>query len=212
MAELVPAGPQGPRLVLASASPRRLELLRRVGLDPVVDPADVDEAVRPGEPALDYVQRVAVDKAVAVADRRNGSSSSSSSSSSAELIIAADTSVVLDGEPLGKPLGTTHARSTLAHLSGRTHEVLTAVSVAGAGTITSVCERAQVTFAELTSAEIDWYVESGEPLDKAGSYALQGLGAALVERVDGDPTTVIGLPLHATLRLLRAAGLRWPDR
>jgi septum formation protein len=205
VAEPVPASGADPRLVLASASPRRLELLRRVGLDPLVDPADVDEAVQPGEPALDYVQRVAFDKAVAVADRRSGDGSG------AELILAADTSVVLDGEPLGKPLDETHARSTLAHLSGRTHEVMTAVSLVGADTVTSICERARVTFAELSAAEIDWYVRSGEPLDKAGSYALQGLGAALVERIDGDPTTVIGLPLHATLRLLRGAGLRWPD-
>jgi len=187
-------------LVLASASPRRRELLERVGLAPLIVPADVDESVLPGEPALDYVQRVAFDKAIAVAEARTDGA----------IVLAADTSVVLDGEPLGKPLDATHARSTLAHLSGRTHEVLTAVAVVGPDAVSSICERARVTFATLTSAEIDWYLDSGEPFDKAGSYALQGLGAAFVDRVEGDPTTVIGLPLRATLQLLRGAGLVWP--
>jgi septum formation protein len=187
-------------LVLASASPRRLELLERVGLHPTVVPPEVDETVLPGEPALDYVQRVAFDKAIAVAEGRAG----------AAIVLAADTSVVLDGEPLGKPLDATHARSTLVHLSGRTHEVLTAVTVVGPDRVASIHERAKVTFATLGAAELDWYVASGEPLDKAGSYALQGLGAAFVEHIEGDPTTVIGLPLRATLQLLRGAGVVWP--
>lgn len=163
-------------------------------------PADVDESVQPGERAEDYVQRVAFDKAVVVAEGRTGGS----------IVLAADTSVVLDGEPLGKPLDATHARSMLSHLSGRTHEVLTAVTVVGPDAIASTCERARVRIAELSAAELDWYVASGEPLDKAGSYAVQGLGAAFVEHLDGDPTAVIGLPLRATLRLLRGAGLAWP--
>ncbi len=194
--------------MLASASPRRLELLQRVGLDPVVDPADVDESVQPGEPARDYVERVAFDKAIAVAERR--SVGGGGGGHGGELILAADTSVVLDGEPLGKPLDSTHARSMLSHLSGRTHEVVTAVTVVGPDAITSTCEAARVSFAELGTAELDWYLASGEPLDKAGAYAVQGLGAVFVERVDGDPTTVIGLPLRATVQLLRGAGLVWP--
>ncbi len=187
-------------LILASASPRRRELLERVGLSPVVVPADVDESVLPGEAAEDYVVRVATDKAHKIAADRPG-----------VMVLAADTAVVDDGEPLGKPRDHDDASAMLSRLSGRDHRVLSAVVVIDADGIEHTeLATAVVTMAATSEVERRWYVDSGEPMDKAGSYAVQGLGAALVERIDGDPTTVIGLPLRITLDLLRVAGLSWP--
>ncbi len=192
--------PPPTRLVLASASPRRLELLRRLDLEPEVEPAHVDETPETGETAEEYVLRVATDKAEAVAGRRPGA-----------LVLGADTAVVLDGVPLGKPADRDEALVMLTRLSGRVHEVVTAVVVVGAdGRCHRGVEAAAVTMAVSTREELAWYVATGEPLDKAGAYAVQGLGAVLVERVEGDPTTVIGLPLRRTVRLLRAAGMAWP--
>ncbi len=187
-------------LVLASASPRRSELLGRLSLVPVVDPADVDETRLPGEDAEDYVLRVSADKARAVATRHPGA-----------IIVAADTAVVVDGEPLGKPLDEADALATLERLSGSTHEVLSAVVVIDPDGIEhAALARAAVRMSASEPAERAWYVATGEPLDKAGSYAVQGIGAFLVEGIDGDPTTVIGLPLRTTLDLLLAAGVSWP--
>lgn len=186
--------------MLASSSPRRRELLARVGLVGEVVAADIDESVLGGEMAGDYVRRMAGTKAATVADRRPET-----------VILAADTTVVLDGEILAKPIDDDDARGMLARLSGRTHEVLTAVSaVDRTGSMTTRVVAAGVTFATLTSAEIDWYVLTGEPVDKAGAYALQGQGAVLVERIEGDPTTVIGLPLRAAVSMLASAGVRAP--
>jgi septum formation protein len=189
-----------PTLVLASASPRRAELLDRVGLAHRAVPADVDESVLPGERAEDYVVRVATDKAAAVAATTPDC-----------VVLAADTAVVLDGEPLGKPADRDHALEMLGRLAGRSHRVLSAVVVVDPdGVVHTTLAGATVTMAPLGADELTWYVDSGEPMDKAGAYAVQGLGAALVDRVEGDPTTVIGLPLRATLDLLRAAGVPWP--
>lgn len=191
---------RAPSLVLASASPRRRELLGRIGLEPEVVPAEVDETPRPEEPADGFVLRVAGDKASAVAASRPGA-----------VVLAADTAVVLDGVPLGKPADEDDALVMLTRLSGRVHEVLTAVVVIGPdGRRHAAVEAASVTMAVSTRDELAWYVGTGEPLDKAGAYAVQGLGAVLVERVEGDPTTVIGLPLRRTVHLLRAAGVPWP--
>lgn len=188
------------RVVLASASPRRRELLARVGLDPLVAPADVDESVLPGETARDYVVRVAADKAHTAAARHPGS-----------VVLAADTAVVLDGAPLGKPVDAEDALDMLGALAGRSHVVMTAVVVVDAdGIEQTALASATVLMAPCTADELGWYVATGEPMDKAGGYGVQGMGAALVERIDGDPTTVIGLPLRATLDLLRAAGVEWP--
>jgi septum formation protein len=188
-------------LVLASASPRRLELLRRLGLSPEVLPADVDESVDPGEDAARDVDRVARQKAEVVAAARPGA-----------VVLAADTAVVLAGEPLGKPADSADALRMLERHSGRAHEVLTAVAVIGPdGELHTTTEAAVVRMAETSPAERLWYVGTGEPLDKAGGYGVQGAGAVLVRRVEGDPTTVIGLPLGATVALLRAAGLVWPE-
>jgi septum formation protein len=192
--------PSPPAFVLASASPRRVELLGRVGLEPEVVPAAVDEAVLPGEPAVDYVVRVAADKAHAVAARRPGCA-----------VLGADTAVVLDGEPLGKPVDDRHALELLERLAGRTHDVLSAVVVVGPDGIEhTAVARARVTFADVGRDELEWYVATGEPADKAGGYALQGAGALLVERLEGDPTTVIGLPLRTAVELLRLAGVDAP--
>jgi septum formation protein len=189
-------------LVLASASPRRAELLDRLGLTVEVDPADIDETRLPGEGAEEYVLRVSADKAHAVAARHPGS-----------IVLAADTAVVLDGEPLGKPADPADALATLERLSGSTHEVLSSIVVIDTDGIEhAALARAAVTMTWSEPDERGWYVGTGEPMDKAGSYAVQGTGAFLVERIDGDPTTVIGLPLRATLDLLRVAGLVWPPQ
>jgi len=155
--------------------------------------------VHPGEAAEQYVVRVARDKALAVARVLREA-----------VVLAADTSVVLDGEPLGKPLDAADARAMLDRLTGRSHEVLTAVVVVVDGHVECTLERASVSMPDTPPAQLDWYVRTGEPLDKAGSYAVQGVGAFLVDRIDGDPSTVIGLPLRATLELLQRAGLAWP--
>ena len=187
-------------LVLASASPRRSELLARVGLTPAIDPPHVDETRLPGEDAEDYVLRVSADKARTVARHHPGA-----------IVLAADTAVVLDGEPLGKPADADDALATLARLSGRAHEVLSAVVVVDPDGIEhATLARAAVRMAASEPAEREWYVATGEPMDKAGPYVVQGIGASLGEGIDGDPTTVIGLPLRATLDLLLAAGVDWP--
>jgi septum formation protein len=183
------------RLVLASASPRRRELLERLGLCVEIRPTSIDETPRRGEPPAALVQRLAVAKARAAA--RQG-----------ELVLGADTIVVLDGAILGKPEGEAQARAMLRRLSGRAHEVLTGVAVAAPdGGIRSLVESSLVRFAVLSEREIAWYVASGEPFDKAGGYAVQGLAALFVERIEGNFSNVVGLPLPATCRLLREAGL-----
>ena len=210
-----------PRLVLASGSPRRLELLSRLGLHPEVHTSQVIERWHPAEPVGDYVRRLAAEKAGAVAAKlpagpRSGSGTTPSGAS--VLVVAADTAVVLDGEPLGKPVDSEHARWMLARLSGRTHQVMTAVAVVAAGYRPSasgaspsvLSDLAEVTFPPLSPELIEWYVSTREPRGKAGGYAIQGAGAVLVERVDGDPTTVIGLPLRRTAELLCASGFPVP--
>jgi septum formation protein len=187
------------RLVLASQSPRRRELLGQLGLSPEVRPAHTDESVHPGEPAGDYVLRVAREKARAVPG---------------ELVIAADTAVVLRGEILGKPADHADAARMLRALSGTRHEVLTGVCVrrtsdAMAAELDAVVST-EVRFTRLTDAQIAWYVSTGEPLDKAGAYALQGAGGVFVEGVAGSVSNVIGLPLLETADLLRRAGLPLP--
>jgi septum formation protein len=186
--------------VLASASPRRRALLEQLGISLRVDPPHLDERLLPGEPAGAYVLRLAREKARAVHARHPGAT-----------VLAADTSVVLDGVVLGKPSTTDEAMAMLRALGGRTHVVLTAVAVAGTG------ERlvtAAVTFAAADEAALHWYVATGEPMDKAGAYAVQGIGGFLVERIEGSHSAVVGLPLVETLALLREARyiLPWERR
>ncbi|WP_257456215.1 Maf family protein [Archangium lipolyticum] len=189
------------RLVLASASPRRRELLGQLGLSFEVSAADIDETPRQGEPATAYVLRLAQEKARAVMARHPGA-----------WVLAADTTVALGDELLGKPQDAAEARGMLGRLSGRTHEVHTGVALAGPGGEHSTVVRTRVVFRSLTLGEIDWYVGTGEPLDKAGSYAVQGKGGFLVAAVEGSPTNVIGLPLGETLELLARAGVPLPWR
>ena len=184
------------QLVLASASPRRAELLKTAGFAFEVRPADVDETPRPAEPAATYVLRVARDKALAAADRVNRHDA---------WILAADTVVVVSGRILGKPTGPAEARRMLSMLSGVVHEVLTAVVVRHAGSETSEVVSTRVRFAALTAAEIEWYVESGEPDGKAGAYAIQGLGSRFVDWIEGSWSNVVGLPVATVYRMLGGA-------
>jgi nucleoside triphosphate pyrophosphatase len=181
-----------PRLVLASQSPRRRELLAQLGLALDVRPAHADESTLPGEAPRDYVLRVAREKARAVPG---------------DLVLAADTAVVLGSEVLGKPTGADDARRMLRALSGTVHAVLTAVCVRRAAPAAIATE---VRFARLSPEAIDWYVATGEPLDKAGAYAIQGSGGAFVLSVEGSVSNVVGLPLAETADLLARAGLPLP--
>ena len=178
-------------LILASASPRRRALLEGAGVSFVVRPADLDEAVLPGEEPRAYARRVARDKALAVEGER---------------VLAADTVVALDGRVLGKPADAEEARRILGELSGRTHTVYTAVALrVGSKVHERVCAT-QVRFRTLSGRDIDGYVATGEPFDKAGGYGIQGHGGALVDRLRGSYTNVIGLPLRETLALLEKYG------
>lgn len=183
--------------MLASASPRRRELLARLGLHPLVRPADIDESVADAESPDALVLRLARQKCAASAERTIGD----------EVLLAADTIVTLDGHVFGKPRDRDDAADMLTRLSGRTHQVMTGVTVRrGTDEHTDVAVTA-VTFRSLSDAEVAWYLDTGEPTDKAGAYGLQGAGAVLVERIDGSDTNVIGLPLAETVVLLRATGL-----
>jgi septum formation protein len=188
------------RLVLASASPRRRELLGLLGLSFEVIPAEVDETVQPGESAQGYVERVCRLKAEAVTRQHPDAA-----------VLAADTSVIVDGEILGKPGADPAAGAAmLRRLAGRAHDVLTAVAVATTTATHAGLYRSRVTFRPLKPAEIAWYVGTGEGADKAGGYAIQGRAGAFITSVEGSPTNVIGLPLAETVALLRLAGVRLP--
>jgi septum formation protein len=187
-----------PRLVLASASPRRADLLARLGLAPVVRSTDTDETPHPDEPAADLVIRLAAAKAAASAAAGDGTTD--------EVVLAADTEVVVGGEVLGKPRDRDDAEAMLRRLAGRSHEVMTGIAVQRGSTSRLAQVTTEVTFRALTDAEVAWYLATGEPTGKAGGYALQGAGAALVERIDGSDTNVIGLPLAETIALLRQVG------
>jgi septum formation protein len=199
-----PVPPPALRLVLASASPRRRELLARLGLDPVVRPADLDETPRAGEQPHELVVRLASAKAAASLARGDGNGDTAAEVE--DVVLAADTEVVLDGQVLGKPRDGDDAARMLELLAGRTHEVVTGVAVRRGGTARATRVTTEVRFRPLSEAEIAWYVATGEPAGKAGAYGLQGAGAALVERIDGSDTNVIGLPLAETVELLRQVG------
>jgi septum formation protein len=188
-----------PHLTLASASPRRRELLEQLGFRLDVRPAHTDESVHAGEAPRDYVLRVALEKARAVPG---------------EAVLAADTAVVLGREILGKPRDAADARRMLRALSGVAHEVLTGVCVRARGVERTAVVAAEVLLDPLSDAQVGWYVATGEPLDKAGAYAIQGIAGAFVRTLRGSVSNVVGLPLAETLELLRAAGvpLPWEER
>jgi septum formation protein len=183
------------RLVLASSSPRRRQLLDMLRLPYRVLSPEVDESVRQGETPERYVVRLARAKARVVVSQAPG-----------EIILAADTTVVLDGEVFSKPSGPDEAVAMLQRLQGRTHQVMTAVAVARDERIEHALDISRVTFRPVDRATLEAYVATGEPLDKAGAYAIQGLGAPLIERVEGDFFGVMGLPLRLALDLLARFG------
>ncbi|HVO18583.1 MAG TPA: Maf family protein [Anaeromyxobacter sp.] len=191
--------PAAQRLILASRSPRRRELLSALGVPLEVRPAETDESLRPGERPRAYVARVAREKARAV---------------SGPVVLAADTAVVLGERVLGKPHDALDAGRMLRDLSGARHQVLTAVCVRrnepGPALEREVLVATEVRFRTLTERQIRWYVETGEPLDKAGAYALQGAGGALVDGVDGSVSCVVGLPMAEALHLLEEVGFPLP--
>lgn len=181
-------------LVLASSSPRRAEILRAVGWPFEAEPANVDETRRAGEAPEEFVRRLAREKAEAVAARRLFG-----------LVLGADTTVVVGGEVLEKPRDAEDARRMLRLLSGRRHEVLTGVALvrAESGRAVVGVERTRVRFAETTEEEIAWHVETGDVLDKAGAYAVQGRAALFIEAIEGDYWNVVGLPVRLVYELAR---------
>ena len=189
------------QLVLASASPRRREILSAAGLRFRIEPAELDERALPGEPPAQHAARLARAKALAVARRQAGDPGC--------VVIAADTLVVVGTRVLGKPSDAREAESHLASLCGRSHRVITAVAVVRADALhpREALVESEVALRPASADEIRAYVATGEPLDKAGAYALQGEGRRFVERVIGSESNVIGLPLAETLELLRAEGV-----
>lgn len=185
-------------VILASQSPRRRELLSLIGIAHEVKPADIDERYHVGEEPAAHAERLAREKAVRVARE-----------SPDRIVIGSDTIVVVDGDVLGKPRDDAEAERMLARLAGRSHTVLTAVAVAWRGEMRSAVEEVGVTFHPLDAAEIRAYVRTREPMDKAGAYGIQGFGATIVARVDGDYFAVMGLPLQRLVRLLRQLGVRY---
>src|SRR5208283_2934275 len=182
-------------LVLASASPRRQELLRSAGISFEVQPADIPENALPGEAAKDCAERLARDKALAVASQRPH-----------DFILGADTVVVVDGLILGKPSDAADAARMLRLLSGRTHRVVTGVCLVVKGEPVVSSETTVVTVNELTDKDIADYVASGEPMDKAGAYAIQGMASRWISRIDGDYGNVVGLPVALVWRMMRENG------
>ncbi|HJY84013.1 MAG TPA: Maf family protein [Candidatus Binatia bacterium] len=187
-----------PRLILASASPRRRELLQKIGVAFAVVPSDTREAVQPGELPQEYALRVASEKVLDVARKQPGA-----------WVLGADTIVEIDGEVFGKPRDAADGQRMLHQLSGRAHRVVTAfVLCDGKGQVRArQVVTSRVTFKPLSDAQIREYLATGEPFDKAGAYAVQGLGAALVQCVEGSYTNVVGLPMDEVQAALCAAGL-----
>lgn len=185
------------KLILASASPRRRELLAQAGYAFEVEAADVDETPLPGEAPGAYVKRLAEEKARAVLANHTADQN--------VIVLGADTTVVCDGAILAKPADGAHAKQMLRKLSGRTHEVLTGIAVATHANIISAVESTEVVFSEIPEAELDRYCSSREPLDKAGAYGIQGYAARWIPRIDGDYFNVMGLPIARVVRMLEEA-------
>jgi nucleoside triphosphate pyrophosphatase len=184
-----------PVLILASASPRRAQILTLLGVAFRVSVSDVQEMLLPGESGAIAAERLARAKAAAVGQRERLP------------VLAADTVVLCEGRVLGKPASVAEAADMLRQLAGRTHEVVTGVCVRARGSVHSGTERTAVTMGPMSEDEIGWYAASGEPLDKAGAYHVDGRGALFIESVQGSPSNVAGLPVRLLLRLVREAGL-----
>lgn len=203
-----------PVLILASASPRRRELLWQIGIAHRVEPADLDETRIAGEAPGDYVRRLALAKAQYVWQRQQAEASPDAAGSSQPVpivrlpVLGADTAVVLGSEIFGKPRDRDDALGVLERLAGRVHEVYSAVALVHAGGVASELSISRVRFAALDAAQRLAYWDSGEPCDKAGAYGIQGRAAAFIEHLDGSYSGVMGLPLFETARLLSAAGVQ----
>jgi septum formation protein len=183
------------RVVLGSASPRRRDLLAQLGLDIDIRPAAIDEIERPGEDPVAYVRRLAIEKAAAV------------SAAPDELVIAADTTVDLDGRILAKPADDDEVRSMLRSLSARTHRVHTGVTLRLGDAEATDVATTFVTFTPITAGALEWYLATGEPFGKAGAYAIQGAGGVFVSSVKGSVSNVVGLPLTTVVALARRLGV-----
>ena len=180
-----------PKLILASGSPRRSEILQSVGWEFVKDVPDIDESEMPGELPEDYVRRLAKTKAETIAARHAGA-----------IVLGADTTVVINKQIIGKPIDLDDARRMLQLLSGNWHEVLTGVAVVLDGETRDGLQSTRVKFADMSDAEIDFLVENGDPLDKAGAYAVQAQAALFIEKIDGDYWNVVGLPVSLVYGLV----------
>ena len=183
-------------IILASRSPRRVELLKQIGLECMTMPADIDESVLAGEAPKDYVQRVARQKVIEIAKGLKSEYANLA-------VLAADTTVAINGEILGKPIDDRDAFNMLSKLSGSKHAVYTAVAVSVKGKVKVVLSSTMVEMMPLTDAMINAYIATGEPTDKAGSYAIQGKAGAWIKRIEGSYTGVMGLPLFETAELLQ---------
>jgi len=184
-----------PKIILASASPRRAEILRIVGWPFETLPVNIDESRRDNEDAAGYVQRLAREKAEAAAQKARN-----------QLIVAADTTVVIDDHVLEKPVDGNDAKRMLRLLNNRWHHVLTGIAIIDAHSQTAIAhEQTEVKFAAMNDEQVDWYVASGEPMDKAGAYAIQGLGARFIEGIRGDYFNVVGLPVRLLYELVLQA-------
>jgi len=201
-------------LILASASPRRRELLAQAGFSFIVESADVDESLRDGEEPSAYVQRLAIEKAQAVFARHSeslgapfmtASSSWVGSDNDPLIVLGADTTVVCDGHILAKPEDAADAMRMLRHLSGRTHQVLTGVAAVTRAGVFSAVETTEVVFSPIPEADLSAYCSTAEPLDKAGAYGIQGYAARWIPRIEGDYFNVMGLPIARTAKLIEAA-------
>jgi septum formation protein len=188
-------------LILASGSPRRRELLTQAGLAFKVEVADIDESVQPGETPAKYVQRLAVEKAQAVSERHKHEDDSSDPI----VVLGADTTVVLDGEILGKPADIAEARHMLERLAGRTHQVLTGIAAVSRRATVSEIEITQVYFDLIGERELVEYLASGEPMDKAGAYGIQGFAARWIPKIEGCYFNVMGLPIARTMAVIARA-------
>lgn len=184
-------------LVLASASPRRQELLRNAGIAFEVQPAHIPEDLLPGERASDCAERLAREKALTIAKACPG-----------DTFLGADTVVVVDDQILGKPVDAADAARMLRMLSGRTHQVITGVCVVASGQCAVASETTSVTMSEISEKEIVDYVATGEPMDKAGAYAIQGIASRWIPRIEGDYSNVVGLPIALVWRMLTSCGWR----
>jgi septum formation protein len=186
---------EGGRLLLASASPRRRELLEQAGIPCDVAPVDVEERRMPGESPREYAERLAREKAATGANRHP-----------ARVVLGADTIVVVDGDVLEKPIDDADAARMLRRLANREHEVLTGIAIAHGDMVASDVVTTRVWFAPLTDADVQWYVATGEPAGKAGAYAIQGRASRFVTRIDGSYANVVGLPVAAVIELLTRTG------